>query len=215
MAKYCMTCGQELPEEAAKCSRCDTPCPDRGKNISPLHRITDRIISGEVQVSAASATDTAGQIAGGVLEKLKEEGTKVKTTGIDKPKLKEGSRLWIGVAAFALITIIGMILPFAADDFGSKMAMFHCAYSKQLALDSYIVLILSVAAGGLAMFRKHLPAMICSVIAAVTICFDMNQEAVRVFFDEVGRSVGYYVMMIGAIGLLICGVMNYLQKNKS
>ena len=213
MAKYCMTCGQELSQEATECSRCATPCPEQGEKIAPLYRVTDRIISGEVQLSSASAADTAGQIAGGALVKIKEEGTKVISTGVDRQKLKEGSKLWIGVAAFALITIIGMILPFAADEFGSKMAMFHCAYSKQLALDSYIVLVLSLAAGGLAIFRKRLPAMICSVVTAVTICFDMNQTALRVFFSEVGRSVGYYVMMIGAIGLLICGVMNYLHKN--
>lgn len=215
MAKYCMTCGKELSQGETVCSRCGQACPDQGEKIPPLYRITDSIISGKTQESAVTTTGGAGVDIGKTSETIKKKWTEITTTGSDTFKQGEINNLRIWIAAFAVITIIGMFLPFASNGYAT-MAMFHCAYSSQLALDSYIILVLALATGALAILHKRLPAMIGSIIVAITLFFDMNQEALRVFFglEDVSRSVGYFVMMIGAIGLLICGIMNYLHKNK-
>ena len=215
MAKYCMTCGQELAQEATTCSRCATPCPDQREKIPPLYRIADSIISGKTQEPAVTATGGAGVDIGKTSKTIKKKWTDIIATVRDTPKQGEKNNLRTGIAAFAVITIIGLFLPFASNGYAT-MAMFHCAYSSQLALDSYIILVLALATGALAILHKRLPAMIGSVIVAITLFFDMNQEALRVFFglEDVSRSVGYFVMMIGAVGLLICGIMNYLHKSK-
>ena len=212
MTKYCMKCGQELPQEAKACDRCDTPCPEQTQNIPPLYRITDNIINGKVTASTAPAANTASSIAGGAIDGI--IGTKKGTNTPKAPKTvttREDSekKTWIGIVLFALITIIGLFIPVASDNY-DKVVLFQCEFSKELATDAYCILIAAVAAGGMAIWGKRLLAMIVSIIAALFVIFDLNQEAMTELYDYAGTDAGYFILMLGAIGLLVCGIANYV-----
>lgn len=209
MAKYCMKCGQELPQEAKACDRCDTPCRDQTQNVLPLYRITNNIINGKVTASTATTANTASGIAGGAIDGIigTKEGTKTPkavTTIVDSEK-----KTWIGIVLFALITIIGLFIPIASDNY-DKVVLFQCEFSKELATDAYCILIAAVAAGGMAIWGKRLIAMIVSIIAALFVIFDLNQEAMTELYDYAGTDAGYFILMLGAIGLLVCGIANYV-----
>lgn len=206
MAKYCMKCGQELPQEAKACDRCATPCPELTQNTPPLYRITDNIISGKAAAPTAAVANTASGIAGGTIKGIVET-TKIPAVGVKN--LDRGKKTWIGVVLFALITIIGLFIPVASDNY-DKVVLFQCAFSRELATEAYGILVAAVISGGLAIWGKRLLAMIASCLTAIILIMDINQEAMQEMYSYAGMDAGYFILMLGAIGLLVCGVANYV-----
>ena len=214
MARYCMKCGEKLSPEATECDCCGAPCPNQVEVIPPLYRITDSIISRKVTAPADSPDEKKVQRA----DKCsgKDTGKKSKSeSGRETIKTVSRDKLWIGVAAFAVITIIGLFMPIAIYQ-DEVFIWIRCGDTNpDFVVDAYLVLALSVVTGGLAVWRKRLLAMIGAVITSLSVIYDLNQEALSEAYNIAGRSVGYYLLMLGAVGLLVCGIMSYvLSKRK-
>ena len=214
MAKYCMKCGEKLLPEATECGCCGAPCPNQVKVIPPLYRITDSIISRKVTAPAESPDERKAQPADKGSGKDKEKKPKSESGG-ETIKTVSHDKLWIGVAAFAVITIIGLFIPIVLYQ-DEVLVWISCGDTNpDFVVDAYLVLALSLVTGGLAIWRKRLLAMIGSVITGLSVVYDLNQEALLEAYEIAGRSVGYYLLMLGSVGLLVCGILSFvLSKRK-
>jgi hypothetical protein len=197
---HCTNCGNELAEGANVCGYCGTPVNGGA------------IPQGQPQGQPAQQQETYGQPQGSQpYNTFQQAQPNQYTFGQDgQKKILEKFNIYAIVCA--AILAFSTLLPFASVSF------LGMSVNKSLmdGGDGWFFLVVAVIVVVLSLKNINIGVIVMGVISIILMIVEMNSfgDIDSEYADLVSKGAGYYLMILGSIGVLVSGIVKFVMDKK-